>query len=92
MASSLLYRVEPMYPPEAVQNRIEGTVKLRAVIGRDGRVRGLGLVSGPPPLVSAAMSAAREWRFIPALLNGEPVESETDINIEFRLSHEAARQ
>jgi TonB family protein len=92
VASSLLYRVEPMYPPEAVQNRIEGTVKLRAVIGRDGRVRGLGLVSGPPPLVSAAMSAAREWRFIPALLNGEPVESETDINIEFRLSHEAARQ
>jgi periplasmic protein TonB len=92
VASSLLYRVEPIYPPEAIQNRVEGTVKLRAVIGRDGRVKGLGLMSGPPPLVSAAMSAAREWRFIPALLNGEPVESETDINIEFRVSHEAGRQ
>ncbi len=91
VASSLLYRVEPMYPPEAAQKRIEGTVKLRAVIGRNGRVMGLEVVSGPPPLVSAAMSAAREWRFIPALLNGEPVESETDIDIEFQLSHEAAR-
>ena len=92
VACSLLYRVEPMYPPEAVQKRIEGTVKLRAVVGRDGRVMGLEVVSGPLPLVSSALSAAREWRFIPALLNGEPVESETDINIEFRLSQEAARQ
>jgi TonB family protein len=92
VACSLLYRVEPVYPPEAAQSGIEGNVKLRAVIGRNGRVIGLGLISGPSELVSAAMGAAREWRFLPGLLNGEPVESETDINIEFRLSHEAARQ
>ena len=91
VSSSLLYRVEPMYPPEAVQKHIEGTVKLRAVIGRDGKVMGLGLVSGPQLLVPAAMKAAREWRFIPALLNGEPVESQTEINIEFHLPGGADR-
>jgi len=89
VACSLLYRVEALYPPEAAQKHVEGTVKLRAVIGRDGRVMGLGVVSGPRLLVPAAMNAAREWRYIPALLNGEPVESETDIAIEFRLSREA---
>jgi TonB family protein len=91
VASSLLYRVEPLYPAEAAQKHVEGTVKLRAVIGRDGRVMGLGLVSGPPSLVPAAMRAAREWRYIPALLNGEPVESETDIAIEFWQSHKTNR-
>ena len=89
VACSLLYRVEALYPPEAAQRHIEGTVKLRAVIGRDGRVMGLGVVSGLPSLVSAAINAAREWRYIPALLNGQPVESETDIDIDFRLSREA---
>ena len=91
MACSLLYRVEALYPPEAAQKHIEGTVKLRAVVGRDGRVMGLGIVSGSPSLVRAAMSAAREWRYIPALLNGEPVESETDITIDFWQSHKADR-
>ena len=91
VACSLLYRVEALYPPEAAERHIEGTVKLRAVVGRDGRVMGLGVVSGPPSLVSAAIDAAREWRYIPALLNGQPVESETDIDIDFRLSREANR-
>jgi TonB family protein len=91
VSSSLLYRVEPLYPPEAEQKHIEGTVKLRAVIGRDGKVMGLGLLSGPQLLVPAAMKAAREWRFIPALLNGEPVESQTEITIEFHLPGGADR-
>ena len=91
VSSSLLYRVEPLYPPEAEQKHIEGTVKLRAVIGRDGKVMGLGLLSGPQLLVPAAMKAAREWRFIPALLNGEPVESQTEITIEFHLPNGADR-
>jgi len=83
--TSLLYRVEPLYPTDAVQKQIEGTVKLTAVIGTDGKVIGLGVVSGPTVLVSAALSAAREWRYVPALLNGEPIETQTDITIEFRL-------
>jgi len=86
--SSLLYRVEALYPTEAILKRIEGAVKLTAVIGRDGKVMGIGVVSGPAILVPAAISAARDWRYVPALLNGEPVESQADITIEFRLPTE----
>jgi TonB family protein len=85
LPSSLLYSVQPLYPPDAAQKHIEGTVKLAAVIGKDGRVMGLGVISGPTALVPAALSAAREWRYVPALLNGEPVETQTDITIEFHL-------
>jgi TonB family protein len=83
--TSLLYSVQPLYPTDAAQKHIEGTVKLTAVVGKDGKVMGLGVVSGPNALVPAALSAAREWRYVPALLNGEPVETQTDITIEFRL-------
>lgn len=80
-----IYRVDPIYPPEAVQQRIEGTVKLRAIIGRDGTVQSLGLVDGPPLLVPAAMDAVRSWRNQPTLLNGRAVELEEEIQIEFHL-------
>jgi TonB family protein len=83
--SHLLYRVEPMYPNEAKRQRIEGTVKLHAIIGQDGRIRDVVSVSGPQLLFPAAMNAARDWRYMPALLNGQPIESEEDISIEFRL-------
>jgi TonB family protein len=89
--ASVLYRVEAMYPPEAVQKHVEGTVKLNAVVGRDGRVMGLGVVSGPPLLVPAALSAAREWRYVPALLNGEPVETQMDMTIDFHLASDGGR-
>ena len=82
----LLYRVEPLYPREAREQRVEGTVMVHLQIGTDGRVRGSRELSGPAPLVPAALAAVREWRFIPALLNGQPIDSEKDINIEFRLS------
>jgi TonB family protein len=84
--SYLLYRVEPTYPRGAEERHIEGTVRMRALIGKDGRVRKVELVSGPPLLVEAAMNAARDWRYIPAVLNGQSVESEEDISIDFRLS------
>ncbi|MFY9531036.1 MAG: TonB family protein [Candidatus Acidiferrales bacterium] len=80
-----IYRVDPIYPPEAAQQRIEGTVKLRAIIGRDGTVQSVGLVDGPPLLVPAAMDAVRSWRNQPTLLNGEAVELEEQIQIEFHL-------
>ena len=91
LSPSLLYRVEAVYPPEAIAKHVEGTVKLNAVIGRDGHVMGLGVVSGPALLVPSALSAAKEWRYVPALLNGEPVETQTDITIEFHLPTDAAR-
>jgi TonB family protein len=82
----LLYRVEPLYPREAREQRIEGTVMVHLQIGTDGRVKGSRELSGPAPLVPAALAAVREWRFIPALLNGQPVDTEKDVSIEFQLS------
>jgi TonB family protein len=82
----LLYRVEPLYPREAREHRVEGTVMVHLQIGPDGRVRGSRELSGPAPLVPAALAAVREWRFIPALLNGQAIDSEKDVSIEFRLS------
>lgn len=81
----LTYRVEPVYPPEAQEKQIEGVVKIQQVIGVDGRVRSVKLLSGPALLVPAALEAARYWRYLPALLNGQPVETEKDVEIEFRL-------
>jgi TonB family protein len=81
----LIYRVEPLYPREAKEQRIEGTVTIHLLIGADGRVRSLRELSGPGPLVPAALAAARDWRFIPALLNGVPIDAEQDVNIAFRL-------
>jgi TonB family protein len=81
----LTYRVEPAYPPQAKQQGIEGVVKIHLIIGADGSVTSVKLLSGPPLLVPAAMDAAKYWRYMPALLNGQPVETEQDIEIDFRL-------
>jgi TonB family protein len=84
--SYLLYRVEPLYPREARAERIDGTVMVHLQIGTDGHVKSSRELSGPAPLVPAALAAVREWRFIPALRNGQPVDSEKDVSIEFQLS------
>ena len=83
----LLYRVEPLYPREAKAYHIEGTVMLHLQIGTDGRVQNLRELSGPSLLVPAALDAAREWRFIPALVDGQAVEAEKDVSIIFQLPH-----
>lgn len=80
-----IYRVDPVYPPEAEQQRIEGEVKLRAIVGRDGTVQSVGVVDGPALLVPAAMDAVRRWRYAPTFKNGRSVEVEQEILIEFRL-------
>ena len=84
-AGMLIHQVKPQYPPLAVQARIQGTVVLQAVIGRDGTVHDLHLVSGHPMLAPAAIEAAKQWRYRPYLLNGEPVEVDTQINVNFTL-------
>jgi len=83
--AQLILRIEPRYPPLAVQTRKEGTVLLHAVISVDGRITALEVVSGPPLLVQAAVDAVRQWRYRPTYLNGEPVEVETSITVIFRL-------
>lgn len=82
----LTYRVDPTYPPDAKQQGIQGTVKIHLAIAADGSVQSEKLISGPPQLVSAALEAAKYWQYLPALLNGQPVPTETDVEIAFRLS------
>lgn len=79
-------RVEPRYPPLAVQTRREGDVVLRIVIGTDGSVRDVEVVSGHILLVEAAVEAVRQWRYQPTLLNGEPVEVQGAVVVQFRLN------
>src|SRR5256885_2503256 len=83
----LLSRIEPAYPEDAKQQGIQGTVKLHAVIDRNGSVQSLQPVNGPPVLVAAAVDAVRQWRFSETLLAGHSVETEEDINVVFRLSN-----
>lgn len=85
VAAYLIYRVEPIYPRSALQAGVEGTVKIHATVGRDGSVKNLKVISGPALLTSAAIDAAQYWRYIPALRNGEPVETDADISVEFHL-------
>jgi periplasmic protein TonB len=84
-AGRLLKRVDPSYPPEAMQQRIEGTVRLQAVIGDDGKVLSLEPVSGPPLLVDAAVVAVRQWSYAPTLLDGRRVQVQDDVRLVFRL-------
>lgn len=83
--SKLIHQVPPKYPPLAKQARIQGTVRLRATIAKDGSVRDLEVVSGHPLLVESALEAVRQWRYQQTLLNGEPVEVITMIDINFTL-------
>jgi protein TonB len=82
----LIHRVEPTYPPLARAARVQGDVVLSAVIDTNGQIQNLQLVSGHPMLVPAALTAVKEWRYKPYLLNGQPVEVETTITVIFTLS------
>src|SRR5271165_4200238 len=81
----LVHQVKPAYPTLAVQARIQGTVVLQAVIAKDGTVQDLRVVSRHPLLVQAAMDAVKLWRYKPYLLNDQPVEVDTQINVNFTL-------
>jgi periplasmic protein TonB len=85
-AAKLVNRVQPMYPPLARQTRISGTVRLHAIIGKDGTVQQLTVESGHPLLVQSALDAVRQWRYQPTLLNGEPVDVDTEIDVIFSLA------
>jgi protein TonB len=83
---NLIYRVQPSYPTLARQARIQGSVQLRAIIGKNGTIENLSVVSGHAMLVASAIEAVRQWRYRPYLLNGEPIEVETEITVNFVLS------
>ncbi len=81
----LVYRTEPMYPLLAQQARVQGTVVLTAIIDKGGNVERLQLVSGNPLLAPAAIDAVKQWRYKPFLLNGQPVEIETTVTVNFQV-------
>jgi len=81
-----LHRVEPVYPPLAIAAHVQGVVQLMGVLGTDGRIRDLKVLSGHPMLVKAAVDAVQQWIYAPTLLNGEPVEVQAPIEVRFILS------
>jgi periplasmic protein TonB len=82
----LIHKVTPTYPALARQARIQGVVVLQALIGKDGGIQNLHVVSGHPMLTGAALDAVKQWKYKPYYLNGEPVEVETTVNVNFSLS------
>ncbi len=81
----LVHEVRPLYPALARSARIQGAVVLQATIGKDGTIQNLHLLSGHPLLTQAAMDAVRQWLYRPYLLNNEPVEVDTTIQVNFTL-------
>jgi TonB family protein len=91
-AANILKKVVPTYPPLAKQARIQGKVVFAAIIGRDGAIQSLQLISGHPLLAPGAMEAVKQWLYKPTMVNSQPVEVATQIEINFTLSDAAATQ
>ena len=81
----VVHRVAPVYPPQAKLAHIQGVVVLAAVIGKDGKIKNLRVMSGPLALQDAAIGAVQQWRYRPYILLGEPVEVDTTITVTFTL-------
>ena len=84
-AARLINRVQPVYPEEVSKEKISGTVKLHVIIAKDGKIQQIQVVSGHPLLVQSAIDAVRQWQYQPTLLNGQPVEVDTQIDVVFSL-------
>ena len=82
----LVHKVEPAYPKIALAARITGVVQLKAIIGKDGNIKELQALSGPPLLIPSAIDAVKQWHYRPYLLNGEAVEVETSVTVTFQLT------
>ncbi len=84
--ANLIFQPKPNYPPLAKQARIQGVVKLNAIIDKEGTIQQLTVASGHPLLIPSALEAVKQWKYKPTLLNGEPVEVITQIDVNFTLS------
>lgn len=85
MVGQIVSRVSPVYPKEAKKQKIQGAVVLQAVIGKDGHVQNVEALSGPEELRGSAMTAVKQWVFKPYLLNGNPTEVKTKIEVNYKL-------
>ena len=86
MEGNLIYKPQPIYPGPARSMRVQGAVVLRAIISKAGTIENLEALSGHPLLIPAAIEAVKQWRYRPYVLNGEPVEVETRVTVNFILS------
>jgi protein TonB len=84
-ASKLVSQPKAVYPPEAKAARIQGTVRLNVDISADGKVKDISVVSGPQELVQSAVDAVTQWVYAPTLLNNEPVEVTTTVDVNYTL-------
>jgi len=83
----VIHRVQPTYPQMAKIARVQGSVVLAAIIGKDGTIQNLHVVSTASPLLNqAALDAVKQWRYRPYILNGEPVEVDTTVTVTFTLN------
>lgn len=85
-AAKLVRQPRPVYPPQAKADRIQGVVRFMAVIAKDGTIKSLEVTTGHPMLVPAALESVRQWVYQPTLFNGDPVEVQTVIDVNFTLS------
>jgi len=85
--AQLITRVEPRYPPLAIQIHHEGRVELHAIISTTGTIESLEVISGDPLFIQSALAAVREWRYHPTILNHQPIEVDTRITVIYTLSH-----
>jgi protein TonB len=83
----LVHRVEPTYPPLAIQTHREGRVELRAIIATDGSIQSLQIVRGDLLFYQSAKDAVSQWRYKPTILNGQPVEIDTYITVVYTMKH-----
>ena len=84
MDRQLASHVEPVYPSQAQSQHIQGDVRLQVRVAADGTVQDVNLVSGPPQLVGAAITAVKQWRYRPVISSGHPVAVVTIVNVPFR--------
>jgi protein TonB len=85
-AGLVIHKVQPSYPPLARTARVQGSVVLAAIIGKDGNIQNLHVISGHPLLTQAALDAVKQWKYKPYILNGEPVEVDTQVTVNFTLA------
>ncbi len=81
----VIHRVEPIYPSLALKDKVQGAVVLVAIISKEGTIKDLQVISGDPLLNQAALDAVKQWRYKRYILNGEPVEVQTAVTVNFTL-------
>jgi len=86
MQSLIVKKVNPTYPQGAKDDHIQGAVELNVIVDKQGNVSKLQLISGHPILAPAAIDAVKQWKYKPYLLNGNPIEVETKVTVNFTLA------